>query len=85
MPACPELQYKNVTAGAWECCKKAVSEYVKIDSNAGEASSRGVTVKWNYVSAAQILSLQCTGKPIFVSCGYVNNTIDEAVKACLPK
>ena len=83
MSSCPELRYANVSANAWQRCKSAVASYVQITGDQGEASSNGVTVKWNYDPAAQTLSLQCTDKPFLVSCGYVNGKIDEAVKACL--
>ena len=83
MSSCQELRYTNVSAKAWECCKKAVAQYVKIDSDSGQASANHVTVKWSYDPARRTLSLQCLDKPFVVSCDFVNERIDKAVKACL--
>jgi len=83
MAACPELRYSNVSAAAWQRCKAAVSQYVQIGTDQGEASARGVTIRWNYDAARQALSLQCLSKPFIVSCGYVNEQLGKAVKSCL--
>ena len=81
--SCPELNYSDVSTAAWQRCKAAVGQYVQVNTDQGEASARGVTIKWNYAAAAQTLSLQCLSKPFFVSCDYVNGELDKAVKSCL--
>jgi hypothetical protein len=81
--SCPELHYANVSADAWQCCKRAVSQYVKIDKDEGEETADGFTIKWKYDAGQKSLMLQCTGKPFIVSCGYVNERIDSTVRGCL--
>ena len=78
--SCPALQYSNVAASAWQCCKNAVSAYVTITTDQGQAESNGVTISWNYNAAAQTLSLQCLDKPFIVSCDFVNGRIEAAGK-----
>ncbi|HEY4943587.1 MAG TPA: hypothetical protein VII56_19320 [Rhizomicrobium sp.] len=84
MSACPELNYTNVSASAWQCCKNAVSAYVVIGQDSGEASSHGLTVRWTYVPAAKTLSIQCTAHIFLIGCTQINDSIDAAVKGCLP-
>jgi hypothetical protein len=78
--ACDPLTYSGVDASKWACAKDVVSrEYgIRIDSDRGEASKRGFTLKWTYEVGEQTLQIQCSKKPFLVPCGMVNDRINSA-------
>ena len=82
--ACDPLNYSDVDSSKWECAKDVVRrEYgIQIESDSGEATERGFTLKWSYDSTAQALQIHCTKRPFFVSCGMVNGRIEEAADKC---
>jgi hypothetical protein len=78
------LVYSGVEASKWACAKDMVSrEYgIRIESDHGEASKRGFTLKWTYDASEQALQIQCSRKPLLVPCGVVNNRIRDAADKC---
>lgn len=76
--ACDPLTFTAVDASRWTTIREAVgSEYgIQIDSERGEQSERGFTLKWDYEPAGQTLRIQCTGKPFLIPCGAVNKRIN---------
>lgn len=55
---------------------------IRIDSDQGEASESGFTLKWTYDAGAQTLEIQCTDKPFFVPCGMVSSRIKDTAARC---
>jgi hypothetical protein len=82
--ACDPLTYSGVDASKWACAKDVVSrEYgIRIESDRGEASKRGFTLKWAYEVREQTLQIQCSKKPFLVPCGVVNGRIKNAADKC---
>jgi hypothetical protein len=82
--ACERVVYPGVDASKWACVKDAVRRAygLSIESDLGEASERGFTLKWRYDASDQSLVVQCTKKPIFVSCGMVKNRLNNAFEGC---
>jgi hypothetical protein len=82
--ACEPLRYSGVDPSKWACAKDTVSrEYgIRIESDGGEASKRGFTLRWTYEAGQQTLEIQCSRKPFLVPCGVVNNRISEAAAKC---
>jgi hypothetical protein len=82
--ACDPLAYSDVDAAKWACAMDTVSrEYgIRIESESGEASKRGFTLKWAYDAGERTLQIQCSKKPFLVPCGVVNNRINDAAKKC---
>jgi hypothetical protein len=82
--ACDPLNFSGVDSSKWECAKDVVSgEYgISIDSDQGEASERGFTLKWRYDAIAQELEIQCTKKPFLVPCGMVSGRINDTAAKC---
>jgi hypothetical protein len=78
------LYYSGVDSSKWECAKDVVQrEYgIRIESDQGEASERGFTLKWSYDASAEELHIQCTKKPFVVPCGMVNGRIEDAAGKC---
>jgi hypothetical protein len=78
------LSYNNVTQAAFDCCVAAAAQYgVTISQPSGSASAHGFTVAWNYVAAAQTLTIQCTDSPWWAPCSTINGKINDAVENCL--
>ena len=75
--ACDPLRYAGVDASKWAQTKDLVdSEYgIRIESDSGEASKKGFTLKWTYNPSEQTLQIQCSDKPFLVPCGVVNDRI----------
>jgi hypothetical protein len=82
--ACDPLTYSGVDASKWACAKDTVSrEYgMRIESDRGEASKRGFTLKWAYGVEEKTLQIQCSKKPFLVPCGVVNGRIKDAAEKC---
>jgi hypothetical protein len=82
--ACDPLTFSGVDAPKWACAKDTVSrEYgIRIESDRGEASKRGFTLRWTYEAGQQTLQIQCSKKPFLVPCGVVNNRINDAAAKC---
>jgi hypothetical protein len=82
--ACESLIYRGVDSSKWACVKDGVSRAygLSIDSDLGEASERGFTLKWRYDASEQSLVVQCTKKPFVVSCGMGKNRLTDEFKKC---
>jgi hypothetical protein len=55
---------------------------ITIESDSGEASSRGFTLRWFYDASERTLEVQCLAKPFFVPCGTVNKRIEDTAAKC---
>jgi hypothetical protein len=62
--------------------KKAKDAGITIAGNAGEVSQDGFTVRWLYDPAKELLELQCTSAPFFLSCETINRKIHAVVDEC---
>ena len=82
--ACEPLTYSGVDASKWACAKDVVRrEYDKsIDSDSGELSQRGFTLRWAYDADQQTLQIQCLKKPWWAPCGKVNDRIGGVARKC---
>jgi hypothetical protein len=82
--ACDPVNYAGVDSSKWECAKEVVKrEYgIDIDSDQGEATERGFTLRWSYDARVQELEIQCTKKPLLVPCGMVNGRINDTAAKC---
>lgn len=82
--ACDPLTYSRVDPSKWACAKDTVSrEYgIRIDSDRGEASKRGFTLKWAYEAAEGTLRIECSKKPFLIPCGVINDRINAAAEKC---
>jgi len=78
------LIYSDVDTSKWACVKEAVNRSygLSIESDVGEASERGFTLKWRYDPAEQRLVVECTKKPVFVSCGMVAKRLTGGFEDC---
>jgi hypothetical protein len=51
--------------------------------DSGNISSDGFTVYWNYDAGTEILSIQCTDSPFFITCSMINSEIHDMVETTL--
>ena len=79
---CAAQIFQNVTPEAWSCITaKAAAEGFPITSPQGSHSAKGFTFDWSYDASAQTLSITCSSKPFYASCGAVNGKIHEIIDA----
>jgi len=84
MSACAMLTYNNITNDAWNTIKSWVGQHgVNISDYSGNCSMSGFTLHWSYDPAKQVLSVQCTHHPIFISCAVVQSQITDHIEKCL--
>ena len=85
MSACAMQNYNNVTTAAWETLKQVVAAHygIQITRDSGNSSEDGFTVHWNYDGGTQMLSIQCTDNPFWISCSTINSEINNKVEASL--
>jgi hypothetical protein len=82
--ACDPVTYSGVDPSKWACVKDGVNRAygLSIDSDLGEASERGFTLKWRYDATEQSLLVQCSKKPFLVSCGMVMKRLNDEFEKC---
>ena len=82
--ACEKVTYSGISAVVLENVR---GELANIDlvlpaANKGElvSSAYGVTAAYEYVPAAETISIQVTNKPFFVPCSYIHKKLEEALE-----
>ncbi len=84
MSGCAKQIFSDVSPAAWQRCKAAVAKLgVAVNADNGSASGHGLTIAWDYDQNAQTLSIQCTDRPFFPGCDYINGKIHQMVEDCL--
>lgn len=83
MAGCDVQTFSGINQEHFTCLlQKAQSAGINISGNSGSASGSGITIEWNYDPAAQVLTIQCTDKPIFLGCGVITSQIRDLVNNC---
>jgi hypothetical protein len=84
MSACQEQVFNGVTQSRWDCIKTAIQTRtgVELSTDSGTASRAGFSFQWNYVPAAQALTIQCLEKPAFFPCESIEGRITAIVEGC---
>ena len=83
MAGCELQTFSGITQAHFACLlQKAQSSGINITGNSGAASGSGITVEWNYDPASQVLTIQCTDKPVFLGCGVITSQIRDLVNNC---
>jgi hypothetical protein len=84
MSGCPAQTFSGITQEQFACIaqKAQAASGVALSGNSGTASQSGLTITWNYDPAAQTLTIQCTDKPFFPTCGMIASQIESVVKGC---
>lgn len=83
MGSCATQVFTSVTQARFDCLvEKAQTAGITITGNAGQVTHDGITMRWSFDPTKQILELQCTGAPFFLSCGAINGKIHDLVDEC---
>ena len=83
MAACETQTFSGMTQTRFDCLvQKAQTAGIEIAGNSGVASKNGISVRWQFDPVGQTLELQCTDSPFFLSCGTINEKIQDLVDAC---
>jgi hypothetical protein len=84
MSGCPAQTFSGITPEQFACIaqKAEAATGVVISGNSGSASQSGITIAWNYNPASQALTIQCTEKPFFPTCGMITSQVESIVNSC---
>lgn len=83
MGPCATQVFTGVTQARFNCLvEKAQTAGITIAGNVGQATQHGLTVRWSFDPINQVLELQCTEAPFFLSCGKINGKIHDLVDEC---
>jgi len=83
MSSCATQTFTGITENRFNCLTQAAQNAgITISGNTGEASKAGITIRWQYDPATQILELQCTEAPFFAPCATVNARLQGLVDGC---
>jgi hypothetical protein len=76
MPPCPPIHFADVTPEKYQTLlATARAQGLDLSGETGSTTHQGMDFTWNYEPAAQSLTIQCIGKPIFVPCSMIESRI----------
>lgn len=76
MSACPEIVATGITPEKYQTLlATAKAQGLDLTGATGSTSYQGLDFTWTYDAAGQSLTIQCTGKPIFVPCSMIESRI----------
>ncbi|HEX4320059.1 MAG TPA: hypothetical protein VHZ52_04100 [Acidobacteriaceae bacterium] len=76
MPHCPEIVATGITPEKYQSLvATAKAQGLDLSGQTGSTGYQGMDFTWNYDAAGQCLTIQCTGKPIFVPCSMIESRI----------
>ena len=76
MSACPEIVATGVTPEKYQTLlATAKAQGLDLSGETGSTSYQGLDFTWTYDAAGESLTIQCTGKPIFVPCSMIESRI----------
>ena len=76
MSACPEIVATGVHPENYQTLlATAKSQGLDLSGETGSTTFQGLDFTWTYDPAGESLTIQCTGKPIFVPCSMIESRI----------
>ncbi len=80
MSHCPEIVATGITPEKYaSLVATAQSQGLNLTGETGNTSYQGMDFSWNYDSAGQCLTIQCTNKPILGPCAMIESRIRSHV------
>ena len=74
--SCPAITLSQITAEKYQTLlATAQSQGLNLTGIQGSTNFQGMDFTWNYDATAQTLTIQCTGKPIFIPCSMIDSRI----------
>lgn len=82
MGGCDFQTFSGITLAHFACLlQKAQSTGKHLRQERQRLAGR-ITITWNYDPAAQLLTIQCIDKPVFLGCGVITSQIRDLVNNC---
>jgi hypothetical protein len=76
MSSCPAMTFSEIGPEKYQSLlATAKSQGLDLSGETGSTTYQGLDFSWTYEAAAQSLTIQCTGKPIFVPCSMIESRI----------
>ncbi len=76
MSACPQIVATGINPEKYQTLlATAKAQGLDLTGQTGSTSYQGLDFTWTYDIAAESLTIQCTGKPIFVPCSMIESRI----------
>ena len=76
MSHCPEIVLSEITPEKYQSLlATAKAQGLDLTGETGSTTFQDLEFTWTYNSAAESLTIQCTGKPIWVPCSMIESRI----------
>ena len=76
MSSCPAIAFGDVSEEKYEALLiTAQAQGLELAGESGSTTYQGIDFTWHYDRPAQSLTIQCTGKPIFIPCSMIESRI----------
>ena len=86
MAGCEAQRFEGISVGVFGCLQaKGTAAGVPIAGEQGQATAHGVTLRWNFDAALEVLVIECLDRPVFVSCSRITSTVTELIETCKPR
>jgi hypothetical protein len=73
---CPAITLSEITAEKYQSLlATAKSQGLDLTGESGSTAYQGMDFTWRYDCTAASLTIQCTGKPIFIPCSMIESRI----------
>jgi hypothetical protein len=86
MAGCAAQRFERIGVTVFACLQaKGAAAGVPITGDRGQATARGVTMRWDFDAATEVLVIECLDKPFFVPCSTIASTVSELIEGCKPQ
>jgi len=76
MSHCPEITAAGITPEKYQTLlATAKAQGLDLSGATGSTTFQGLDFTWTYDAGEESLTIQCTGKPIFVPCSMIESRI----------
>ena len=80
MSHCPEIAVSGITPEKYQSLlATAKAQGLDLTGETGTTTFQGLDFTWTYDAAQGTLTIQCTGKPIFVPCSMIESRIRSLI------
>jgi hypothetical protein len=76
MSNCPPITVNDISREQYQALlTTAQAQGLALTGDAGSTTYQGMDFTWSYDAPAQLLTIQCTEKPMFVPCSMIETRI----------
>jgi hypothetical protein len=74
--SCPAITFAEITADKYQTLlATAAAQGLNLAGEQGSSTYQGLDFTWAYDAPGETLTIQCTGKPIFIPCSMIEARI----------